>query len=636
MSLFERVDAAVVEHVLDLMPAAVYGCAADGRIQFFNRRATELWGRTPRLGDPDSRFCGAMRLRDATGRLVPHPESLMAQALRTGQGFRDQEVLIDRPDGSQVTVLVSIGPIRGEGGAVLGAVNVFEDVTARRRAAQALRESEAQLRFVLDHTSALLARCGADLRFRFVNQAYAGRFGLTPDEVIGRPVAEVLGQEAFAAIRPYVERVLAGEAVEYEVEIPYARLGTKVMRCSYAPERDAQGQVVGWVSVVQDATDERRAREALREAGRRKDEFLATLAHELRNPLAPTLHAIELLRLGGEDRALRERACSTLERQVLQMSRIVDDLLDLSRITRGKIELRPERVDLAAVLASAVETSLPLIRAAGQRLEVAPPPGPLFMEVDAARLAQVVANLLNNSARYADRGGRVWLSAARDADAVAIEVRDDGPGMDEETLARLFEPFFQGPRAGHVAPGGLGIGLTLVRTLVALHGGAVEARSDGPGRGSAVIVRLPAHLVRDDAGPAPAALHAGSARRRVAVVDDNVDAAEMLATLLRLRGHEVTLAHDGPSALALLEVARAEVVVLDIGMPGMDGYEVARELRRRPAYSGALLVALTGWGQEEDRRRSREAGFDHHLVKPVAPEELDRILEARVLPPGVA
>lgn len=216
---------------------------------------------------------------------------------------------------------------------------------------------------------------------------------------------------------------------------------------------------------------------------------------------------------------------------------------------------------------------------------------------------------------------------------MTIEVRDDGPGMDAETQARLFEPFFQGPRAGHVAPGGLGIGLTLVRTLVALHGGAVEARSDGPGRGSAVVVRLPAHLVRDDAGPAPAARQAASARRRVAVVDDNVDAAEMLATLLRLRGHEVALAHDGPSALALLDAVRAEVVVLDIGMPGMDGHEVARELRRRPAYARALLIAMTGWGQEEDRRRSREAGFDHHLVKPVAPEELDRLLEARVLPP---
>ena len=381
---------------------------------------------------------------------------------------------------------------------------------------------------------------------------------------------------------------------------------------------------------------------SLREVDRRKDEFLAMLAHELRNPLAPIRNSLYLLRDVGDDRLEIDTVRARMERQVDIIVRLVDDLLEVSRITRGQIELRPENIDLAAVLDAAVETSRPAIDSAGHELRLSAPPGPLGVRGDPMRLAQVFANLLNNAAKYTDRGGRIDVTIERAGSELTVSVRDTGMGIRPEMLRRVFEMFTQADGARDRAPGGLGIGLTLVRRLVELHGGRVEARSEGPGRGSEFIVRLPAAVAADDRTPAEPGAGApdrsrearSSARQdgqpgtslRVLVVDDNQDAADSLALLLQLSAAEVRVAHSGQAALELLRDYHPDVALLDIGMPGMSGYELATRIRHQPELQPIALIALTGWGQDDDRRRSREAGFDHHLVKPVAPRTLQSLL----------
>jgi signal transduction histidine kinase/CheY-like chemotaxis protein len=381
------------------------------------------------------------------------------------------------------------------------------------------------------------------------------------------------------------------------------------------------------------AIENARLYQAVREADRRKEEFLALLGHELRNPLAPIRNALYVLKLPGADAAVVERARGMMERQVEYMVRLVDDLLDVSRIVRGKVDLRPESVEVAAVVARAVETSQPLIDAEGHRLTVSLPPEPLWVHGDPVRLAQVVSNLLSNAAKYTERGGQVGLTAAREGGEAVLRVRDTGIGIAPELLPRLFDMFFQAERRTKDAQGGLGIGLALVRGLVERHGGSIEAHSDGPGKGSEFVVRLPLLAMGDGAGGRPQdngrRPEAEPAPRRVLVVDDNVDAADSLALLLRLEGQEVQVAYEGPSALALAEAGPPALAFLDLGMPKMDGYELARAFRASPALKGTVLVAVTGWGQPEDRQRTREAGFDHHLVKPVEPGTLRRLLSGR-------
>jgi two-component system CheB/CheR fusion protein len=365
----------------------------------------------------------------------------------------------------------------------------------------------------------------------------------------------------------------------------------------------------------------------LAEGDRRKDEFLATLAHELRNPLAPLRNGLALLRLQRRGDPAVEQVSGMMERQVQLMARLIDDLLDVSRITRGKIELRKGPVDLAAAAAQAVEAARPLIEERGHRLEVALPPAPVRLEADAARLEQVLSNLLNNAAKYTEPGGRIALTAERHGGEVVIRVKDSGIGIRPEMLPRVFDLFQQADRVEGRVSEGLGIGLTLVRRLVELHGGRVTAHSQGPGRGSEFVVRLPLPAEAPRAGAGRAARGPVKAPgRRVLVVEDNPDAAESLALLLRAAGHEVRVAADGPAALEAAAAFRPQVVLLDIGLPKMDGYEVARRLRRGAGRDGLLLVALSGYGQEEDRRRSRAAGFDAHLVKPADLDALQELL----------
>jgi CheY-like chemotaxis protein/two-component sensor histidine kinase len=378
-------------------------------------------------------------------------------------------------------------------------------------------------------------------------------------------------------------------------------------------------------------SERKRVLRALEEASRLKDNFLAMLAHELRNPLAPIRNGLQLLRMVDPASEPAAQARAIMERQVDHLVRLVDDLMDVSRVTRGKIEVRREPVDLGSIVLSAVETSRPAIEAGRHRFTLSLPAEPVVLDADFVRLAQVVANLLNNAAKYTDSGGEISLAALREHGEAVIRVRDNGIGIAPEMQARLFEMFAQAEDSLARSRGGLGIGLALARTLVELHDGRIEAHSAGRGAGTEFVVRLP--LARR----ASRAVQAGKAsplaqappreRRRVLVVDDNVDAARTLEALLRELGHDVEVAHDGRAALAAARERRPEVVLLDLSMPGMDGIEVARALRRQPGFADVRFAAVTGLGQEADRRRTSEAGFDAHLVKPLSPEDLRRVLE---------
>ncbi len=377
-----------------------------------------------------------------------------------------------------------------------------------------------------------------------------------------------------------------------------------------------------------EAVDNARLYREIQDANRYKDEFLAMLAHELRNPLAPVLNALGILRAREYAENGSRKALDIMERQVRHMTRLIDDLLDVSRLTRGKIELRKELLELSAVVGRAVESTRPHLEARGHRLDVALPDEPVRLEADPTRLEQVLANLLHNAAKYTDPGGQIWLTAERDGDEVAIHVRDTGIGIGPELLPRVFDLFMQGNASLDRAQGGLGIGLTLVKNLVKMHGGSVLAHSPGPGRGSEFVVRLRA-LPAPVPGPEPPGQRPPAGRGRplrILVVDDNDDAAQSLAMLLGMEGHLVRTAADGTQALEAAPPFRPEVVFLDIGLPGMSGYEVARRLREMPGLGKFLLVAMTGYGQEQDRRRSLEAGFDCHLVKPAGPEDVLHLL----------
>src|SRR5688572_26414874 len=411
------------------------------------------------------------------------------------------------------------------------------------------------------------------------------------------------GHEQAAVFTERAERLVTGIAAQAAIAMDNARL--------YRAEQDAAAK--------------------LREADRRKDEFLATLAHELRNPLAPIRTGLHLLRITQPGSDSAEQARAMMERQLTHLIRLVDDLLEVSRISRGKIDLRRSPVELAAVVLSAVETTRPAIEAARHKLEISLPAQPLIVEADFVRIAQVIANLLNNAAKYTDPGGHIALSARGEASEAVISVRDDGVGIPAELLPRVFDMFAQVDRNLDRAQGGLGIGLALAKSLVEMHGGTIEARSEGPGRGSEFIVRLPASEAapRPAAGDAPffASLKPARARRRVLVVDDNVDAAEALGLLLGEMGCEVHIAHGGAAAIEAARAHPPQLVLLDISMPGVDGYGVVRRLRQELSFADVPFIAITGLGRDEDREKAHAAGFNEHLVKPVEPEALRQLLE---------
>jgi signal transduction histidine kinase len=416
--------------------------------------------------------------------------------------------------------------------------------------------------------------------------------------------------------------------VSNEIEIVRADGSVLYVQNDVEPLIDTTGQVYGCVSVCVDLTDRRLAEIALREADRRKDEFLATLSHELRNPLAPIRAAVEIMRLAQSDTALAEKARATIERQLLHLVRITDDLLDVARITQNRVELRRERLDLRSVVDAAIEACRPMIDAQGLALTLDVPPQPLWVVADATRLAQAFSNLLNNAAKYTERGGQIRVSMATADNTASVTVADTGLGIDPRMLPLVFEMFTQLQAHRDRAQGGLGIGLTLAKRLIELHGGTIEAQSEGVGRGSRFTVRLttaPAPAPEAEVAPAPPPLASDSQTCRVLVAEDNQDAAEMMRLMLMFKGHDVRVANDGAEAIALAERFTPHIAFVDIGMPRVDGYEAARRIRERLG-ARIVLVAVTGWGQDEDKQRSRDAGFDHHITKPPEPDALDRLI----------
>ena len=392
---------------------------------------------------------------------------------------------------------------------------------------------------------------------------------------------------------------------------------------------------IAFATVSQDITERKRMEDNLRrlaadlsDADRRKNEFLATLAHELRNPLAPMSNMLEVVKRADGDGEVLKRAHETLERQLAQMIRLVDDLLDLNRITHDRLELRRSEVELAEVIQQAVEVARPLVDSASHHLTIDLPDEPIYLNADRARLAQLFGNLLNNSCKYTRPGGIVSVTAQRDGDEVVVSVKDNGAGIPEDKLDSIFDMFMQVDGTSDRSQGGLGIGLTLVKRLTEMHGGSIEAHSAGEGQGSEFIVRLPVlsrSAVAEKSGPGVES--SSQPQRRVLIVDDNHDSADSLAMLMELTGNKTYMAHDGVEAFEAIERHRPEVVLLDIGLPGLDGHEVCRRVRKQPWGKDIVMIALTGWGQEDDRRRSEEAGFNGHLVKPVDYDKLLELLE---------
>jgi PAS domain S-box-containing protein len=565
--------------------------------------------------------------------------------LRERRRITPEEREFVRKDGGRVPVIV--------GGALFDdsdreGVSFVLDISKRKSAELATesavrRQSEALalLDALLDHAPVGFAFFARAHRYVRINDYLATAIGRAADTNRGRHVRDVSPALA-PQVEPVLDRVfrtgVAEPNIELTSDVPASNGEERSWLTCLYPVRDDTREV-RWVgAVVLDVTERKRLMAELRgraeqlaENDRRKDEFLAMLSHELRNPLAPIRNAVHVLQEFASGPELGQ-AREVIDRQVTHLARLVDDLLDVSRITRGKVALRQEAVRLDEVVAGAVETTRPLIEARGHSLTVEMKSDALEMFVDPTRLGQVVANLLNNAAKYTDEGGRITLRAGPEGGEAVIRVRDTGAGIPRDVLPRVFDLFTQAERTLDRAQGGLGIGLTLVKSLVEQHGGRVEAFSDGPGRGSEFVVRLPLTCIPESPSIDHTPARANSVPpRRILVVDDNADAADTLAMVLSLRGYDVRVARDGPAALRAAGEFHPELVLLDIGLPGMDGYAVARALRAEPAEGRVRLVALTGYGREEDRRRSAEAGFDDHLVKPIAPETLLELLAAELV-----
>ena len=478
---------------------------------------------------------------------------------------------------------------------------------------------------VLDEDGIILAVNAAWRRFADANGFAGSDYGIGSNYVDACQPTSGESSDCLTAVAG-LRDVLHGRKDQFQLEYPcHSPAGNRwfVLRVTRVTAPGPARLVVAHENI----TERREAEEALRDAGRRKDEFLALLAHELRNPLAPIRHVVQIMRLSGGHGQLLHSAFEIMERQIGHMVRLVDDLLDVSRISRGKIDLRMESVELASVIDQAVEAATPYIANMSQRLTVTRPPTPIHVSGDSTRLAQAVSNLLNNASKFTDSGGWIRVSVERDGEQAVICVKDSGIGIAAEQLPLIFDMFTQLDSSLERSQTGLGIGLTVVKNLVEMHDGTVEVHSAGVGEGCEFIVRLPiCEEVTEEVIEAPTAATVSEPRkmpaRRILVVDDNHDSATSLATFLQLLGNETHTAFDGVEALEMATALQPDVVLLDIGMPKLNGYEVARRIRAQPWGEHAILVAVTGWGQDEDQRKAREAGFDCHLVKPVDPASL--------------
>ena len=465
----------------------------------------------------------------------------------------------------------------------------------------------------------------------YCNRGFAELIERQTEEIVSAPLEQFLDE---SSRQPFESILAAARAKNGEGELHFTRPDGRQVPAFVSLTPLPLGKQVVLCMVVTDLTDRKNYLQ-LREKSRRKDEFLAMLAHELRNPLAPIRNAVTLLNFVSSPDERLAYAREVIDRQVHHLAHLVDDLLDMSRISLGKVKLQLERIELGEVVRRAIETSQPLIEARRHNLHVSVPNDGLEVLVDPTRMAQVISNLLLNAAKYTEENGEIWISAERSGDRIAIHVRDNGIGITPQLLPRVFELFTQGDRSLARSEGGLGIGLSLVRLLVGMHGGTVEAQSGGAGKGSEFIVRLSA-APRDYA---PVLAIATKTRRfdqkhccRILVVDDNVDGAKSLAVLLRVMGNEVTVAHSGPEALETARRQNPQVFLLDIGLPGMSGHELAQQLRSINGFDKSLMIAMTGYGQDEDRARSLQSGFDHHLVKPIDVSALTTLISEATSP----
>lgn len=615
---------------------AVMTTDIEGRVTYLNEVAEALtgWSQSEALGQPLERVFHIVN--EASRQPVENPAM---RALRQGVvvGLANHTILI-RKDGTECPIDDSAAPIRNEQGEVSGCVLIFRDVTAQR---QVEREKANQLL-----TARLLASIVETSNDAIISKSLNGviqtwnaaaerLFGFTAEQAVGQNISLVIPPERLDEEEQIIANLRAGHRIEhFETERVRADGQRIIVSLTISPLKDAEGNVVGASKIVRDVTERKRLEDNLRvlaadlsENDRRKNEFLATLAHELRNPLAPMSNMLEVLKRSDGDSGILKRAHETIERQLGQLVRLVDDLLDLNRITHDRLELRRSEVELSSVIQQAVEAARPLIDAAGHELTVELPNEPIYLNADRTRLTQVFGNLLNNSSKYTKAQGRISLDAKRAGEEVVVTVKDNGAGIPADKLESIFDMFMQVERTTDRSQGGLGIGLTLVKRLVDMHGGSIEPRSRGEGMGSEFIVRLPVLSKPSLASQDGAESTRATPARRVLIVDDNRDSAESLAMLMQITNNEAYLAHDGAEAVAAIEKHRPEVVLLDIGLPKLDGHEVCRRVRREPWGKDIVIIALTGWGQEDDRRKSHEAGFDGHLVKPIDYDKLLDLLE---------
>lgn len=574
---------------------------------------------------------------------IPRLRTLLEEEVPRAIAVHDFEVEHDFPAIGRRSILLNARRFPPDGGHPNFVLLAIEDVTERRRSDAALQDSELRFRRLFQTAKDGILILDADLGTIIdANPFMCGLLGYELDDFLGKELWEIglfrdkdasrdtyreLQAEGYIRYEHLPLRTKGGEEVEVEFVSNLYEVGDRrVAQCNI---RD----------ITQRSRMERQVRAqatALADLHRRKDEFLAMLSHELRNPLSPILSAVHLLRLQGGENLIQKEARAIIERQVGQLSHLVDDLLEVARFTSGKIRLRPVRLDMRGVVERAVESARPLVDGRGHELTVDVPDEPIWLHADPARLEQVVVNLLNNAAKYTDEGGRIGLEARRVGHEMVLSVRDSGIGIDLEQFPDIFDLFTQAARSLDRSQGGLGIGLSLVQRLVDMHRGTVEVRSEGPGRGSEFTIRLPLPpLPAPDCPPAATGSDDRPAHaRRVLVVDDNVDSTETLATLLRMSGHDVRTAYTGPAGLAAAAAYLPDLVLLDIGLPGLTGYEVARRLRQDPQLKGVWLVAMTGYGDDADRRLAQEAGFDRHVVKPVDFPRLDELLATSLTSPG--
>ena len=615
-------ERAILDAVLAAAPIGFALFDSDLRFLLINERLAEMNGlpATAHLGKT---------VREVVPDLEEQARSVVDQVLASGQpmlGHEIQGTTASAPDELRYWSESWYPVANGEEG-VIGVAVTVEETTERKQREAALRRSEKRFREMADSAPAMLWVTDRDNALEFISKGWFEYTGQQEADAyregLGWTVM-VHPEDREPAIQAFIDAAAGRTVFKRHYRLHRADGNYRWAIDSGRPRFDEDGQGLGYIGSVIDIHDQRTALDALREADRRKDEFLATLAHELRNPLAPIRNALHLLTLAGGS-LKTERIHEMLERQVGHMVRLVDDLMEASRISRGQLELRQEALDLRDVVRQAIETSRPLIDRSRHVIEVWLPDQPLPVIGDSVRLGQIFANLLNNAAKYTDEGGKIAVEMRRTDCAVDVTVRDSGIGLAAEQLPRLFEMFSQVDSSASRRHGGLGIGLASAKRLAEMHGGTIEAASDGLGRGSSFSVRLPLGTASPAVEAEPTAL-GPLLERRMLVVDDNTDSADSLGMMLRFLGADVRVEHSGKAALVTAAGWRPSVMLLDLGMPGIDGFEVARRLSAEPDLAGVKLIALTGWGQEEDRRRTKAAGFDHHLIKPVDLNTLHTLL----------